>query len=665
MPGGRSYSSATSQTTLTADPGSGGISLAVADSTKFAALDGMFPWGATINLSKTDQEVVTVTARPDGTHLTVLRGQDGTTAQAHAIGATVDHAASARDFSQNYRPPDFWNTYGHSYMNVAYGAFYQTGRFDALLRAALDVEPSNWRGLAKDGAKLTYEGAAQGGWARFMQFTNRPQRGAPYAPDGGAYVICFGINDIGGSAGTQTEIRNAYKQALRAVLSRARASVIFENDYLVGTRTTYAGGFGSAGGTSEFSSGSTVHTANVTSASVTMTLPSDYNGETVALQFIANAGAFGGTVTLGGTAGVTGTVSTSGVIASATANHCPVVKRITSLTSANAGQTITATITSLDASGSVLFDCWWLETRYPPPVLVCNVARLTTAGYALYTNTIGDTEVNNLNTDIASVVAEFTDGLVQLVDIDSALNKDATLFFDGLHPNEIGAAKCVDALLRGLDQTVPLDQRYPTLTFNNSSPRAGAMRKTRISGNYYSVEASDVIATLQPPAGNMYAAPFLITEGRDRYVRMATRLAVGGSAAGTIRWGIYDDPLWSCYPQTLIQEATAAGALSVGTAAGIVQSPSSGTGSISLPFDPGLYWLVFKQATAGTGQALDVLVGPDRTCIMPQLDPTTLATVSAPIAYLLTGQGSGALPARFPSGATISDVFPKTALLLQ
>jgi hypothetical protein len=50
---------------------------------------------------------------------------------------------------------------------------------------------------------------------------------------------------------------------------------------------------------------------------------------------------------------------------------------------------------------------------------------------------------------------------------------------------------------------------------------------------------------------------------------------------------------------------------------------------------------------------------------MPQLDPTTLATVAAPIAYLLTGQGSGALPSRFPSGASISDVTPKIALLLQ
>lgn len=577
---------------------------------------------------------------------------------------TVDNNG-VQNILTKYQPPDYWNTYGHSYMNVAYGAFYQTGRFDALLRATLDIEPGNWRGLAKDGAKLTYDGAAQGGWTRVMQFTPRPQRGAPYAPDGGAAVICFGINDIGNSGGTQTEIRNAFKQALRAVISRARASVIFENDFLIGTRTTYTGGFGLATATNEFSSGTTVHLTSATSATVTMTLPSDYNGETVAIQFVANAGAFGGTVTWSGTAGVTSTTSTSNVIAAATASHLPVVKRITNLTAANAGQTIVGTVTSLDASGSVLFDSWWLETGYPQPVFVCNVARLTTAGYALYTNVIGDTEVGNLNTDITSVVGEF-DARVVIIDIDTALNKDATLFFDGLHPNELGAAKLADAVMSAVNTMVPVDAKYPTLTFNSSSPRAGAMRKPRTSGNYYGPDASDVVTTAQPAAGNMYAAPFEITEGRDRYVRMATRLVTGGTVAGTIRWGVYDDPLWQGYPQTLVTELTSAAALSLGTTPGIVQSPTSGSGSITFPPDPGLYWLVFKQATAGTGQALDMMVGPDRTCIMPQLNATTLATNDSPIAWLLTGQGSGALPGRFPlTGAVTSDVFPKTALLLQ
>jgi len=43
------------------------------------------------------EEVVTVTAA-GGTTLTVTRGVDGTSAQAHTNGAEVRHAYSARDF---------------------------------------------------------------------------------------------------------------------------------------------------------------------------------------------------------------------------------------------------------------------------------------------------------------------------------------------------------------------------------------------------------------------------------------------------------------------------------------------------------------------------------------------------------------------------------------
>lgn len=569
-----------------------------------------------------------------------------------------------KNYLSRYQYPDFWTTVGHSYVNVSYGTFYQTGRFDALLRAALDVEPSNWRGLGRDGSKLTYEGAAQGGWNRVMQYVTRPLRGAPYAPDGGAYVVCWGINDLGNSSGTQTEIRTAYKNCLRAVFCRLRSGIVFEDDFSVGTRTTYTGTWGT-GGTTEMASGSGFHTSSTVGAVVTCTLPADYAGETVYLQFIANGGAFGGTVTFGGTAGVSGTLSTSSQNAVGTGTHIPVVKRFIGLTPANAGQTITATISAVDAGGSVQFDCWGLETKYPPVILVPNVARLTTAGYASYTNVIGDTEVNNLNSDIQSVIGEF-DGLIKYVDIDSVLNKNAALFADGVHPNEIGAAQCVDAMLTALYQIVPTDSKFPTLNMNNSSPRAGALRRPRQSGYYYSVEASDVIATGQPAVGDMFAAPFVITEGRERYIQMATRLAVGGSAAGTIRWAIYDDQVWQGYPQTLITELTSAGTFSLGTAAGIVASPTSGAGSLNQPFDPGLYWLVWKQITVGTNQSIEMVAGPDRTTIMPQLDPTTLATNDSAIAWKLTGQGTGALPARFPlTGATISNTFPKMAMKLQ
>lgn len=96
----RFYSSTTRKTFTTADPGTSGVSLAVSDSTVFSALDSSFPWTALINWGLTDQEIVNVTARPDGTHLTIQRGQDGSAGQSHTAGATVEHGVSARDFNE-------------------------------------------------------------------------------------------------------------------------------------------------------------------------------------------------------------------------------------------------------------------------------------------------------------------------------------------------------------------------------------------------------------------------------------------------------------------------------------------------------------------------------------------------------------------------------------
>src|SRR5258707_15841292 len=110
MAGGRSNSSNTKRTTTTADPGTQGASLTVVDSTVFASLDGLFPWTALLNWGLTDQEIITVTARPDSTHLTIQRGQDGTSGVAHAAGATADPGISARDFTPD-TAPGRWTPY--------------------------------------------------------------------------------------------------------------------------------------------------------------------------------------------------------------------------------------------------------------------------------------------------------------------------------------------------------------------------------------------------------------------------------------------------------------------------------------------------------------------------------------------------------------------------
>lgn len=578
-----------------------------------------------------------------------------------------------KTFLSRYQMPDFWQTFGHSYFQYLFGTFYQTGRADSILRAALDIEHTNWRNKAVNGAAITWEGRQQGGWAKVMQEVVKPQRTAPYVSDGGATLLMYGINDIGATVATQAQIRAMYANALRAVISRCRASVYFDNAFSVGTRTTYGAGWVNfTTGVTEWSSSRVQlrRATSTTTATITLTLPSDYNGETVAVQFIAEPSAtVGGTVTFSGTAGVTGTLTTVAQVPAAGVQHIPVVRRmgaVDGLTAADAGLTIVMTLSSVTTE--MFFDGWWLEADYPPPVIVADCPRVTAAGYAGYANAPTDTDVANLNATIASTVAEF-DGMVQIAACDAALGKVTANFGpDGLHPNEVGAGLIVDAYLNAICNLVPTLAANPTLNMNVSSPRAGVIRKPRISGFWYGPDGQEAIADIVPVAGDIRWAPFIVTEGRERYPRAGLRLSAGGSVAGTIRWGVYDDVDWKGYPNNLIVEIPNVGGagFSVGTTAGAVLCPASGTGSISWEMDPGLYWLAFKFETVGTGQAYECLTGPDMSGIMPQMNPGDLSNLERPICWVQGGNGTGALPKYFDPtlGLFANAFFPKFGLLV-
>jgi hypothetical protein len=563
--------------------------------------------------------------------------------------------------------PDMWNTFGHSYLQFTGGSVDQTGRFDAIFRAMLDIEYTNWRNRAVSGAQLILQGRKLGGFGRVFQENGKNTgRGAPYTADGGALLMCYGINDLGGNGtgpSTFTALRTNFIHTMRACISLWRAARVWDDTAASGI--AYGAGFTQVNGTSDWSFGNSTRSATaLTNANLTITLPADYAGEVVAICFDGQS-TNGGTVTFGGTAGVTGTFSVSN-INNVLFNHSKTVKRITNLTAANAGQTITVTVTSLDSGGSVSFDCWWLEAKAAPPIIVCNVARLPTSGYAIYSNWTGtesakDQEVLDLNADITALVGEF-DAMVQVADIDSALNKTSAYFWDGLHPNELGAAKCADACMTALRRMSPTTDYGIAANFNVPSPRQGGIVRPRISGNYYTAEYRANGTNYTPVAGHMWAIPFSISQGRERYIRMCMRLAAGGTAAGTIRWGIYDDVGWTGYPQCLVSELTTGGALSLGTTTGQVQSPAiPDAGSMNITLDPGLYWLCLKVITIGTGQTYETLAGP-MPFFMPNL--TTAGARQTPAGWRLTGQGTTALADVFPSGAALVDNAPLVGMQL-
>lgn len=506
-----------------------------------------------------------------------------------------------------YPIPDMWNTFGHSYLQFTGGSVDQTGRFDAIFRSSLDIEYTNWRNRAVSGAQLALQGRKLGGFGRVFQENGKnTSRGAPYSGDGGALLMCYGINDMGNNGtGPSTAVaqRTNFIHTMRACISLWRASRVWDDTS--GTTLAYGAGFIAGSGTADWSFGNSTRNATaLTNANFTITLPADYAGEPVAICF-DGASTNGGTVTFSGTAGVTGTFSTSG-INNIIFNHSKCIKRITNLTSANAGQTIIATVTALDAGGSVSFDCWWLEAKAAPPVIVCNVARLPAAGYALYASWTGteaakDAEVVAMNADINTLVAEF-DSMVQVADLDTALNKDVSLFWDGLHPNENGAAKCADACLTAMKRFRPTTALGTAANFNVPSPRQGAIIRARRGGLYYTTEGQSGSSAAMVPQ-SQYWVPYYVSQGRERYVRMCIGgAAVGTGALSTIRWGIYDDIGWTGYPQNLVVELTTGGVFSPALTAVMHQSPASGTGSLNITLDPGLYWLSVKCITNATSQ---------------------------------------------------------------
>lgn len=566
---------------------------------------------------------------------------------------------------KEYRVPDFWSVFGHSFMQYSFGTYYQTGRADSIVRASLDIEHTNWQNYAINGARATIEASYTGGFHRMFQRTKRPTRGGPYVADGGAAILCYGINDLG-MVGSTSQYQTAFEHAMRAMISRWRAAVIYENDFQVGTRTTYGAGFGSVSAVG-YTSNNTAHWCTDTTPDAddlfTLTLPSDYNGEPVAICLVGAGGVSGGTVTWSGTAGVTGTTSTSNILPSSAVSHTPVIKRITNLTSANAGQTIIGTVTQMDSGGAVMLDCWWLESKEPGPVIVCDITRLPAAGYtANYPSWSGtessrDTDVTNWNTSLKNVVAEF-DSMVQIAYVDAAINKTAAYFFtDNLHPNERGAARIADAINDAIKRLSPTQDSI-TASLNPSSPRAGGSLRPRRSGDWTTTDYH-LTSTYTPVAGHLCAIPIWVTQGREFWNQLALDVSTAGSTQSTIRWGLYEDVAWSGYPGDLISEATAGGVFSVANSTGVKTSPTSGGGSINWVLDPGLYWVALLVVTVGTSQVFRALQGP--SSIISQLSSAGLPTTTVaamPNHYRLTGQATTALPTTFPTGATATATAP-------
>lgn len=580
------------------------------------------------------------------------------------------------------RPPDFWTVYGHSFFQYNFGTRSQAGRADSMVRSALDIEFNNWVNHATNGAKLVNDGLAQGGFGRVLQNITGSQLRAPYVSQGGAYLFCWGINDLG-THGDSAQIRTAFQHALRMVISRARMSTLREDSYSGAAGTgviTYGAGFVNSPFTWDFSSGVSTRTATTTtSATVTITLPSDYTGAPITLLFTAQPGNDGGIVTFSGTAGVTGTLDVSNIMPLASLTRSPVPKRITNLTSANAGQTIIATVTSLDAGGNVDFDCYWIESETPPPVLVCNINKMNSAGWDIYALLAGNSDsVNNAfvdtwNAAISSVVAEF-DSMVQIVDVDAAIDavnlgahaRTPTLAFDGLHPTEFGAGRIADEVLRAVGRLRPTTVIGNTAHFNSQSARSAPLTQPYRDTFWYTAETTGGNAgtAYVAVAQDVWSIPFFVSQGQMQVTQWSVEKTAQSGTAPTIFMVIHDDRQLRGYPQYMHAQPANSTALSIGTGTGVFTSSTTpgANGYILQPLDPGLYWLTIKIVSIGTSFSLRTLAGQSRW--LPNLTNSGGGNVLVN-GYKLTGQGTGAFSGLFTQGAVQSNFAPVIGLKMQ
>lgn len=556
--------------------------------------------------------------------------------------------------------PNSWTAIGHSYLQFNASATYnQRSRMDSILRGRWDVEPTNWINLAIAGSRLTVQGAAQGGWSTmFRSITKLPGKVAPYTSSDGGMLLCTGINDLGTLGGATAQMQTAFGHAMRTAISRWRASTIFET---TASNTAFGGVWTTETTQQDIASGGEWRYTTANAATVTITLPADYNGEPVVPCFIGRPGANGATITFTGTAlagkpELNSTINLNDVMPAASLSNCPVVKRITSLTSANAGQTIICTTSS--NIGLIYYDSWWLEAKEAPPVVVCNVARPTAAAIAATwpgwtpVTASHDLDIAAFNTVITNVKAEF-DTMVQIADIDTVLAKTAANFTDGLHPNEIGAARCVDEIDNARRRLAPTGtSRSPALNMNMAPRTASGNRMRRRVGYYHTSEFITTGTAYAPVVGDMFAIPFEVTEMDEKFDRFALEKVAAGSVAGSIRWGIYSDYMGKGYPDIQLQEFTFGGALTLSTGSGVLLNPAA---QYTWYPDIGLYWLAMMIVTAGTGITLATLTGPN-----PHMPGATTAgaIVAAPRAagWKLTGVTPGAFT------STAFTTFPSTAV---
>lgn len=326
--------------------------------------------------------------------------------------------------------------FGHSYTRASNASTGYTS-WQAKLADMLKVQRTyNYgRGSAK-----THDPSLGVGYVR--EHLLRTRTAGPYHPSSDLAVVMYGINDLSLVADARF-----FLQHLRNLLALVNATAVFENSdgsvaHSSGSTQTIASALACAG---FHYNGGTERQITTTPSTTTITVPSDYPGSPISLQFrVTSADTVVGTITVDGNPAEFTDGSPAGVLSYAPADYCgenlaaTVTKRLVPL--APGAHSIVVTYTSI--TGTARFDRWQIESPVAPVVAVCNVARITSPAATGYGE--GDERVALWNAALPALIAEFDNAV--LVDIDTPLGKSSAYFADGRHVNDDGMALIAKAI---------------------------------------------------------------------------------------------------------------------------------------------------------------------------------------------------------------------------
>lgn len=367
---------------------------------------------------------------------------------------------------------------GHSYstgFNVPEGAARWPDRLAMSLKAEAVTYAQTSAMLAQDDG-----GGHPGGYASVLNgivpraTTGSPVTGyvartsQPYLALSPVSIFNYGINDLAFLTANVTTAIAWFKMALRAITCLSRAGGYFADTH---GSVAYGGSGGShwSAQTSQGQLGSpTNHKTTTVNDTVTITVPSDFPGGEIDLLTVAVGGASGGgakwsTVVDGGSAQVLD--GTGSAFGSPNGRGNLVVQRLTGLAAGT--HTIVMTLAALDSTATAVFDSWLVAAPALPLTVLVNqpavpALPLSTAGPH---TPVTSSDVAALNTAIAALAAEFTDGNVLPADIATAFSnaggnvangtRGSLYVSDNLHP-DTGGQGLIAQTVRNVIRSAPL-----------------------------------------------------------------------------------------------------------------------------------------------------------------------------------------------------------------